>query len=325
IVGTANASYHFNIRSCVFQDISASVDISHFDYQNFSRMQSDKTMFTGLGNYYRLSPSLQFVFRNKEFRSTIAKTVDISSSETYFDQSKRDPNGFYDLEKEYEGFYNLAFTVEDKRRVDPFKVKVGAEYHEDFTKVFLDAKYLFSFKEPGEGVLLRFFAGKFIVNNSTSPVYNFRMDGGPGTIGVNYDYQFEHLYLGRTERDGILFQQFYVRDGGFKIQSPVGQSNDWLAAMNVMVDLPGPLPIKLYCDFGTYSNAAKISSLDNKVLISGGLMLNIAKDVVEVYFPLFESSDIENYLETNQVEFLEQVRFVLNLKALSPFKIREIR
>ena len=157
------------------------------------------------------------------------------------------------------------------------------------------------------------------MNNSNNALYNFRMDGRAGVM----DYKFENLYFGRSETEGKLARQFYDSEGAFKVANPVGQSNDWIMAVNLEMDLPGPLPLKLYTDFGTYAGAATVGSLEDKVLFGGGLALMIIRDIAEFYLPLFESRDIRKYQEANGIETIDQIRFVINLKALSPFKIRD--
>jgi hypothetical protein len=134
------------------------------------------------------------------------------------------------------------------------------------------------------------------------------------------DYLYDDIYLGRSEGEGILSQQTYLRDGGFKVINP-GQSDKWLASLNLAADFPGKIPMSFFADAGTYKNAKDISG--EAIMYEGGICLSLIKNVAEVYFPLFKSSAIKQALETNDVKYKDQIRFMINFKLLNPFRLRD--
>ena len=45
------------------------------------------------------------------------------------------------------------------------------------------------------------------------------------------------------------------------------------------------------------------------------------KDIFEIYIPLFYSDDIKSTIDYYGVNFMQRIRFVLNLNELNPFKM----
>ena len=136
------------------------------------------------------------------------------------------------------------------------------------------------------------------------------------------DYLFSTAFLGRTEEDGPFSKQFTEQEGGFKIYSPVGRTDNWLVSVNTKAKFPG-LPVLFYIDLGTYTNAADAFSGSQILMYNGGVCLSIIRDVAEIYFPLFASSDIRQYYEVNEkTKYKEKIRFQLNLNLLDPFELR---
>src|SRR5690606_5755891 len=97
--------------------------------------------------------------------------------------------------------------------------------------------------------------------------------------GVN-DYLYDDTYIGRTERDNAWAQQISLREGGFKIPTPlyanpIGRSDNWLATLNLETDLPlGKIPLRLFLDIGTFAQANKLNPSGSKVLYDGGFELH---------------------------------------------------
>ncbi len=157
------------------------------------------------------------------------------------------------------------------------------------------------------------------MNNSELRNYNFRMSGWQGS----QDYLYDELFFGRTDDHGLWDNQFVVRDGGFKIPTGVGQSNQWIAAMNISADLPFPIPLSVFFDVGTYEGINTVfEDIDNYVMYDAGICIAPVKGVFEIYVPLFYSKDIDKNLETNDFSFIDKVRFVFNLNKLAPVKMR---
>jgi hypothetical protein len=208
----------------------------------------------------------------------------------------------------------------NKRKIDPYTGRIRVEQGKNYCKVSGEFKYRFSYARFNKGVDIRLFAGGFIDNgNANERNNNFRMSGWEGM----HDYLFDEIYFGRSDDDGFWKQQFVVRDGGFKTPTFLGQSNKWIAALNIDIDIPVPLPIGIFGGLGTYDGIKNVfTDLDNFFMYEGGVSIRPFRDILEIYVPLFYSDDINNTLELNNIKFIEQVRFVFNISKLNPFAIR---
>jgi hypothetical protein len=133
------------------------------------------------------------------------------------------------------------------------------------------------------------------------------------------DYLYDNIYLGRSETDGILANQFTENDGGFKFYSPNGQSGKWIAALNFKSSLGNiKLPVNLYADIGTCSNDG---ILTEQFLYDAGICLSLRKNIFEIYFPLLISKDLETYKKVNGLTYPETIRFTLNINLVNPFNL----
>jgi hypothetical protein len=125
--------------------------------------------------------------------------------------------------------------------------KINVQQGRGFVKASIEAKYRISFKEKNKGFDIRLFAGQFFIKNNTGP-YRFRMAGQRGF----QDYLFDDTFLGRTDTKGVFAQQFTETDGNFKVPTSVGQTSDWLIALNPRrqnrTNLCHRRVLQLFCD-----------------------------------------------------------------------------
>jgi len=214
-------------------------------------------------------------------------------------------------------FNDLTFSFSKKDAITPYDVNFNFQQGEKIMKAAVTAHYSYNYKKNNKSFDVRFFAGTFIGTEAADAgPYRFRMSGQTGS----QDYLFDHVFLGRSEQinDGeILSNQFTDTDGGMKVYSPLGQSSTWLAALNLKTSLGNmKLPINLYADIGT---ADKKSLLNEDVLYNAGVCLSFRKDFFEVYFPIVMSKNIQDFNTTNNISYLETIRFTLNLNLINPF------
>ena len=172
-------------------------------------------------------------------------------------------------------------------------------------------RYHLNLARDGKGLDVRVFGGKYLDNSTNHPRYNWRMDGTSGY----YDYTYDELYFGRVQGDGLWRQQVVLNQGGFKVPTAVGQSNDWIAALNLELQFPIDFPLALFADIGTSST---LQQGEDNLIFSGGVMLPLASSVMEVYIPLVYSAAIRRSLEANDTRFVETIRFRFNIAALDP-------
>ncbi len=181
-------------------------------------------------------------------------------------------------------------------------------------KLSLEAIYRFKFKK-GYGFRARLFFGKFIVRSSTR-AFNFRMS----SWREYEDYLYEGTYIGRKLDNGFLSQQMMEADGGFKSFMRVGQTNDWLLALNLSSTVYRKIPIEFFASVGTYANAGSIFPGSQLFLAEFGASVIIVRDVLEVHFPFLVSKNIKDDLALSRPSYGQQIRFTFNLNELKPIQ-----
>jgi hypothetical protein len=133
--------------------------------------------------------------------------------------------------------------------------------------------------------------------------------------------------LGRDQSfPNLTSQQTTGTQGDFKTNTfyNIGSSNSWIASLNLKIEAPIRFPIGFFADAGVYPIVKNNNGvLENEVQLSfdGGLYLPIRKDIFEIYLPLFYSDDLQSTVDYYGVNFMQRIRFVLNLNELNPFKM----
>jgi len=190
------------------------------------------------------------------------------------------------------------------------EVNADLQWVNSEAKLGLEAIYRFKFKR-GYGIRARLFFGKFILKSS-SPEFNFRMSSQKGS----QEYLYEGTFLGRFENNGFLSQQTIESDGGFKSYFRVGQTSDWLLALNLSSSLYRKIPIELFMSVGTYADAKSAFPGSQLFLVEFGASVILIRDVLEVHFPFLYSRDVKTDIETNTGNYGQQIRFTFNLNEL---------
>ncbi|MBK9283241.1 MAG: hypothetical protein IPM51_02875 [Sphingobacteriaceae bacterium] len=162
---------------------------------------------------------------------------------------------------------------------------------------------------------IRLFAGAFVMGSTFDKgMFAFRSSG----LNGYQDYSFTHNFVARNERNGFGFSQFAEQDGAMKIWTPLGQTTEWISAINIKSPKLFILPIKIFADVVSTDGR---SMNDEKILWCAGANITIWKDIVDIYIPAIYSEDIQKTLDLNNIDFWNRIRFTLNLHKLVPKKI----
>jgi hypothetical protein len=226
-----------------------------------------------------------------------------------------------------------TFFMRDNRLLFPYTLTVTAEYISEFkngnfggghaAKIWAVWYQKINYLAANKSFDIRLFAGTFLGKPNTSLDYRFRMSGHPGY----WDYKFDNYFLGRSDTRGLSSRQFFENDGGFKQFTTLGQTDRWMIAANLRASIPGPIPVKPFLDLALYNRSQLNTSgqieRDIAFSYSGGVMLSVINDVLEIYFPLFHSADIRSYINGQNTNWLQHVRFRLNMQELNPKRIKE--
>lgn len=293
--------------------------------------------------FSKIVPSAKFVFANKNPRSTLTKYI---QWKTFFINEtgllfKRDTSGPVPVDvitypKESRYVNQLQLVVEDNRVLYPYKAVLQAAQGEGFVRTDLTLNYFFNYASEG-GMNVRFFAGKFFYTTNKTFItqfeterYHLNMTGPKG----DEDYNYSNYFYGRNEFEGVATQQIMIRDGAFKVRtdllsSKIGKTDDWLTAMNFTTTIPkkvNPLellpikiPVKVFADIGTYSDAWKNNSGTPRILYDAGLQLSILKNTINIYVPLLYSKVYDDYFKSTITEkrFLKNIAFSIDVQNLS--------
>jgi len=215
--------------------------------------------------------------------------------------------------------HELRYEGEQRALPNPFRFRLAFESQPDYRDGFdRPANYLrgsaewqqrFYYK-PGRKVTARAFVGYFIQStqrNRSVEETSFALN----PQGFN-DYKFDQIFLARSGSASALGRQVSQTEGGFKgafgaaSAGVLGNSNNYLLALNLKADLPERLPLGLplrpYFDIGYFDDATLLNQnqprpRSEKLLWSGGLMLEFMKGGLEFYFPLVHAPFLKRYYQ----------------------------
>ena len=141
------------------------------------------------------------------------------------------------------------------------------------------------------------------------------------------DYTYSNYFIGRNKYEGFLSQQVMIRDGGFKVgtdllSDKLGKTDDWLGALNFTSSFHPKVPLKLFVDIGTYSEAWKKNAETSRILFDAGIQLSLLKDIVNIYIPVLYSKVYRDYFRSyTENTFFQKISFSIDIQNLSFKKI----
>lgn len=271
--------------------------------------------------YQRLVPSLQLDLRSRSnsVRTNVqARSIWLQHRAVGTEQRPVAINGEWapvDLTAE-DLFHELRVQTVRTNGLHPFNVQLIGLHHQQFTRAALDAQWSAIYDRSKHRISLRAFTGVFLRNNGlTDPAMGWRMHWGSS------DLLYDHLYFEREPTGRNRSLQFNKDQGGFKTPTATGTSDSWIAAVNMELDLPIPLPL---CFFSSYGMApyTTIRGQERTEGVIGqwelGLGLRMWRDMVEVWMPLAFSTDIRAEQELRDRSFGDRIRIVFALEKMDP-------
>jgi hypothetical protein len=312
--GNGNFDWSFFPSSNLFHRIVFSAEASRFAY--FRQQAND---FTGAFNlhYTAIPVALKFDLRKKDALSHAAASFRLRNISTLTDERIFDEFAYRSVTSKLH-YQQAVFNFTNNRLFDPYSVTATLENGKNYTKAQAELNYMISYRNPGKGIRSRLFAGAFLRNDEKLRNYKFRMSAWSGY----QDYLFDNWFLGRSEAEGILSQQMELHDGGFKSFSFAGQSDKWLAALNLSFDFPVKLPMAFFFDAGMVPKEKFAGFETESFYYDGGLSFFIIRNALELHVPLFRSSAIRDAQEANDKKFKDNIRFVFSIRN---FGIRSLR
>ena len=284
--------------------------------------------------YSKLVPHIRLTFRNKDPRSQLARYVQLKSyfineDALYFSRDTVTMENRYAVSGKWRTVFQWQFVTENSRALYPYRWDLRAEHSKDFMRLAFTGNYFFNYPNKA-GLNVRAFAGKFIylggetsLKRSNTYMYRLNLSAPKG----DEDYTYSNYFIGRNEYDGFLSQQVMIKDGGFKVATDllsdkVGKTDDWLGALNFTSSFHPKIPLKLFLDIGTYSEAWKKDAGTSRVLFDAGIQLSLLKDVVNIYIPVLYSKIYRDYFRSyTENTFFQKISFSIDIQNLSFKKI----
>lgn len=280
MVGRASFSYrkYHHKTGLFYTDYYISGSTSHF--QKGSRFST-------------LTPAISFGWRPENPLSNRRQYLMFRYRNVF---RKVDPNliGEIDTDPDY-GVMNLRFTDVDNNILDYTSWFVDAQHSSDFSKVAFELEYR-KLYQSNRQLNLRFYAGKFLRNNTESDFFSFALDRPT-------DYMYDLSYLGRSESTGLYSQQIIISEGGFKSKFENPFANDWIATTNASTNIWRW--VEAYGDLGLLKNKGE----NTRFVYDSGIRLNLVTDYFELYFPIYSN----NGWEITQDNYGERIRFMVTL------------
>ena len=334
--GTGNLSYHTFIG-----DNGAKIVLSlrggTFSLNKFI----DSTNTANYLRYSKINPSIKILFGNKNPRSSLEKSITLNTffiNETGLnftrDQTSQQLNIDYPINKRY--INQFSFDLKNHRVLYPYKATLLAEQGNGFVKLGFTVNYYFNYIKGG-GLSVRLYTGKFIYTKEKTSLsefetsrYHLNMSGANG----NEDYTYSNYFIGRNEFEGFGTRQLMMKEGAFKVHTDllsekIGKTDNWLGAINLtstipkninpLEALPIKLPVKIFFDLGTYSNAWEQNPPTEKLLYDAGFQISLLKDMVNVYFPIVYSKSYKDYFKSvlNEKIFMKNISFSIDLQKIT--------
>ncbi len=242
-------------------------------------------------SYKRWSPFVSINFKRKSLRDVGGKYI----SARYLLINKEVAKDSVTLESDNYKVLNLRFGKSKPEIINNLRYNFDFQLSNKFSKLAYTIQYR-KLRKNNTQIDLRFFAGSFIHNKTTSTFFDF-------SLNRPSDYLFDYSYFGRSEETGFLSQQIIMAEGGFKSFFQKNTANQWMTSVNSSVGVWRW--VELYGDIGLSKN----KDFNPEFKYDSGIRLNFVQDFFEVYFPIQSS----NGFELKQGNYPEKIRFVLTL------------
>ena len=317
----------------LFQKIDLSVAGLRYSTLDGTDTNSNKVF----ANFYKISPALRLTFNSKDPRTTIDKWIEwrtyLIGEKDFKYVQKSTGIEFYPTEGKMKQRYlnQLTFNIGDYRALYPYDVQLQVQQGDGFYRATATGNYYFNYADKG-GLNMRVFAAKFgyIGEKTASKQFSTEIYQPKLTAVRGYeDYTYSNYFLGRNDQTGFASQQIMMRDGGLKIrtdqfQDLQGRSDNWIASMNLNSTLPKglfpiQLPVLIFLDIGTYSEAWKKNAPTSRFLYVAGLQVKLFKDLVNIYAPVLYSKEFRDNLKTlpDENKFFKRLSFSVDLHRLN--------
>lgn len=337
LVGTGIAGYSFFPKG--LQKVTLAIQGNSFHHAS-SSLNIAKPLYL---RHIKIAPSISIDFAQKNMRGAnsdnfLFKYYHIMHEEFSYHTEPGDSVFKPQVEKFVsQWFLNGKFTHKNKRTFNPFSYEMNAIGNAYFLKLGLTTNLRIDYHMKNKALYFRAYAGKFFDFKNAPSAFTNRPQYLNATHTDKNDYLYDETYVARNQQQGTLSQQISMQEGGMKIKTnlyaaPLGENDNWLAAVNLKTDIPVKIPIRLplkfqlFVDACSFAKADKLNPSGAKMLYDAGLQVNLFNDLFVLYAPLLMSKDYTDYGKSmyGKKRFQNMLTFSLNLSKLNLLKTQEV-
>jgi hypothetical protein len=341
--GYFSLARNFHVSSSLLKNIKVGINTSRFGtvglirngltLKDINGKDSSSLDVVNGTTYEKIAPYIEIDFKQSNARSLFENKVILrhvtvlenKTSEGYFSNFNNQSISAVDVT------YKMAHNLATYPTYFKTNLQVGtADYN--FTRLSFEVNQGISYNASKKKANIRLFAGTFLSeqSNAANGFNQGRTYFQAGGTTGNNDYFYDEAMFGRAERNQqqiFLARQVLNRDAGFRNFVAVGNTNTWLTAANITLPFPFKLPVGFYSDVVFWEQSASaqqtgLYSYETKLTYAGGVYVSIAKNVFEIYFPLFASQDVMDAWDGAGLNHpFERASFILNLNAINPIKL----
>ncbi len=270
--------------------------------RSYNEHETDRT-FNGdkmYRRYIRFSPEINLFLDNHSMDDYTTKYFHLSYSYIQKDEwdsrYRLSDSSLYLVKDGYSqnNYVIASYRMKNNRLYNPYSFDFTTHLNKNFVKFLASAKLKVNYNYKNKGIHFRVFGGYLINNDDINSNELLQL-----TNDAKSDYTYAHNFIARNRIDGIMPNQYFVREGGFSSATPayarpLGSSEEWMFTLNTQVDLPSKkIPLSMYIDMGTFAEATDRLNDANRFIFNSGLRFSTS------YFtwnlPLFYSSDYKDY------------------------------
>ncbi len=284
--------------------------------------------------YEKFAPFIELHFKQKNDRSLFSNVLKLRHVTVL--ENKQNSGYFNNWDNQSISAFDITHKFKHDLKTFPRSANVNLQIgtiNYTFGRISADFTQGFLYNDKGKTATIRFFAGTFLDNKSNNNYTDISQSRSyfqaGGTTG-NFDYFYDEAMFGRAENNQqqtLFARQVINRDAGFRNFVGIGSSNTWLTSANLTLPFPFKLPIGFYTDVVFWEKSSNspqtgTTSFESTLSYSGGVYISIAKNIFQIYLPVFASADVIAAWEFNNLYHpFERASFILNLNALNPVKI----
>jgi hypothetical protein len=300
LCGIANFSYYIHPKDKKIREYELFAKIARFGIDNESSTSRFKAEY-GIKIKQRTNPTRLY--------NSVITLRQISATDWYTGNIKQ--------------FQHVESYFIDFRKINPWSFNINAVTGTGFIKAWAEVVQTITYSQKMKGLTIRLFAGKFLYSSSEYyGNYNFRLSGNLGS----QDYLYDDLFVGRAEDirgnpESFWSHQFIRNDGGFTLYTPYGQSNNWLAALNLNSSTP-LFFLDAYFNLGASPSIKEQEFADFYYEL--GLKIKIWDDFLCIYLPVTGTQTMwqaSNDIYTDN--YFQKIRFTLSLSKINLLNYRE--